>query len=93
MGFYKGKYFILNSLINPSKGNGPIESGVMELRKFEGKEIILATGTTMTAELTNSYIEKLMDGKVVRLSNGIPMGTMIEFADKTTLEMAFKNRK
>lgn len=59
------------------------------------REVIMATNPTVEGEATAVYISKLLKPlgvKVTRLAFGLPVGAMVEYADRTTLFKALENR-
>lgn len=96
---YKGVYHVLHGLLSPMDGVTPEMLRIKELlaRVNSGgiNEIIMATNPTVEGEATAVYISKLlkpMGVKVTRLAFGLPVGAMLEYADKTTLFKALENR-
>lgn len=96
---YKGTYHVLHGLLSPMDGVTPEMLRIRELlaRVNEGgiKEVIMATNPTVEGEATAVYISKLLKPlgvKVTRLAFGLPVGAMVEYADKTTLFKALENR-
>lgn len=96
---YKGVYHVLHGLISPIDGMTPEKLRVNELLKriseTEIKEIIMATNPTPEGEATAMYIGKLVKPlgiKVTRLAFGLPIGSMLEYADEVTLFKALENR-
>ncbi len=99
-GNFKGKYHILNGLINPIEDVNPEDinlfSLINERINDEVKEIIIALSPSIEGETTSLYIQKLLekkDIKVSRLSYGIPMGSDIEFLDPLMVSKALEDRK
>jgi len=99
-GIYKGKYFVLEQLINPINGIFEEELRLDKLKniieKNEIKEIIISLGFTPEAEITTEFIKdylKNTDVKISKPAQGIPIGADIEYIDNLTLQMAFKDRK
>lgn len=96
---FKGKYFVLNSLISPSKG---LDTSTIEIDRIiqiindnNVKEVIMALKPSIEGETTALYISKLLedyDVVVSRIARGIPNGAEIDYVDSLTLEMAIENR-
>ena len=64
--------------------------------KPETKEVILATGATVSGQTTAHYIlERLerIDVKVSRLSHGVPVGGELDYLDDGTLTTAINSRR
>lgn len=96
---YKGVYHVLHGLLSPMDGITPEMLRIKELlaRVNAGgvREVIMATNPTVEGEATAVYISKLLKPlgvKVTRLAFGLPVGAMVEYADKTTLFKALENR-
>lgn len=96
---YRGKYHVLQGVISPMEGIGPMDINLktlLERAKSETvKEIILATNSTPEGEGTASFILRLLEGtdiKVTRIAQGISFGSDIEYADEVTLSRALLGR-
>ncbi len=96
---YRGVYHILDGLISPMDGIGPLDINIKSL--FERaqnpvvKEIILATNSSPEGEGTASFISKYLkntDIKVTRIAQGISFGSDIEYVDEVTLSRAISGR-
>ncbi len=102
-GEYRGLYHVLHGKLSPLDGVGPSDLKIFELKeriKSEDNvgfcEIILATSTSMEGEATASYIaEQLRElpVKVSRISQGIPIGGDLDYADTLTLRRALQGRQ
>ena len=99
IGEYKGVYHVLHGLLSPMDGITPEMLRIKELlaRVNAGgvREVIMATNPTVEGEATAVYISKLLKPlgvKVTRLAFGLPVGAMVEYADRTTLFKALENR-
>ena len=96
---YNGYYHILNGLISPIEGINPEDlnlSSLMDRINDDVKEIIIALNPSIEGEVTSSYIQKILEGKdvkVSRLSYGIPMGSDIEYLDPIMISKAWDDRK
>ena len=100
LGSFNGKYHVLNGVISPLDGIGPDEINLNSLinRVVENNinEIIFALKPSVESETTMQYINKILDGKDVKISKiaiGVPVGTDMEYIDSLTLEMAIDDRK
>lgn len=98
-GVYNGRYHILHGALMPLKGIGPDDIKIKELvERVEGgevNELILATGFDSEGEVTAQYIMKLLKRrglKLSRIASGVPVGSLIEYMDSTTLARALKGR-
>lgn len=96
---YRGVYHVLDGLISPMDGIGPLDINIKSL--FERaqdpivKEIILATNSSSEGEGTASFISKYLkntDIKVTRIAQGISFGSDIEYVDEVTLSRAISGR-
>ncbi|MGX7111355.1 recombination mediator RecR [Gemella cuniculi] len=96
---YRGLYHVLDGLISPMDGIGPLDINIKSL--FERaqdpavKEIILATNSSPEGEGTASFISRYLkntDIKVTRIAQGISFGSDIEYVDEVTLSRAISGR-
>ena len=96
---YRGVYHVLDGLISPMDGIGPLDINIKSL--FERaqdetvKEIILATNSSPEGEGTASFISRYLkntDLKVTRIVQGISFGSDIEYVDEVTLSRAISGR-
>ncbi len=100
IGFFKGKYHILDGLISPLNGINPEDLNIDRLLKRveqeKIKEVIIAVKPTIEGETTALYILKILEGLEVvvsKLAHGVPIGADMEYLDPMTLEMAMFDRK
>ena len=98
-GQFNGKYHVLEGLISPMEGLGPMDINVNSLiqrvEEEKIKEIILALSSTVEAETTNFYIFKKLKDLNVSVSNlarGISFGDDLEYADEISLGRSIMNR-
>ena len=97
---YRGMYHVLHGVISPVNGITPDKIKLKELLERIGtddevKEIIVATNPTVEGEATAMYIARLvkpMGIKVTRIARGLPEGSVIEYADESTLSRALSSR-
>ncbi|MGN0796398.1 MAG: recombination mediator RecR [Christensenellales bacterium] len=94
---FKGVYHVLHGVISPMDHKGPDDIRIKELlARLNGvEEVILATNPDVEGEATAMYIASLikpLNIKVTRLARGLPEGSVIEYADETTLTQALKSR-
>lgn len=99
MGGYDGMYHVLNGVISPINGIGPMDINLKSLlnraKDNEISEIILATNPTPEGESTASFISKILKSaniKVTRIAQGISFGSDIEYVDEVTLSRAISGR-
>ncbi|NGX43902.1 MAG: Recombination protein RecR [Candidatus Anoxychlamydiales bacterium] len=97
---YNGFYHILETLISPIEGKEIDEENITRLKKrienFPISEVIIALDSTIEGDATSLYIkEELLDYKVniSRLAFGLPIGTSLDYIDRTTLTQAFVGRQ
>jgi len=97
-GKYTGLYHVLGGALSPIDGVGPEEIGVSRLLlrlDHPVKEVIVATNPTIEGDATAVYLQgaiRPLGVKVTRLARGLPSGSELEYADETTLAMAFSSR-
>ena len=97
---FEGQYHVLHGTLSPLDNRGPDDIRIKELlqRVQQGgvEEVIMATNPDVEGEATAMYIGKLLKPfgiKVTRLSQGVSMGSDIEYADEVTLARALEDRK
>lgn len=97
---FKGQYHVLHGTLSPLDNRGPDDIRIKELlqRVQRGgvEEIIMATNPDVEGEATAMYISRLLKPlgvKITRLSQGVSMGSDIEYADEITLSRALEDRK
>lgn len=94
---FKGVYHVLGGVISPMEHIGPNDIRINELlARLDGvEEVILATNPDVEGEATAMYIARLikpMGIKVTRIARGLPEGSVIEYADESTLSRALSSR-
>ena len=96
---YRGLYHVLDGLISPMDGIGPMDINIKSL--FERAqdatviEIISATNSSPEGEGTGSFISRYLKNtniKVTRIAQGISFGSDIEYVDEVTLSRAISGR-
>lgn len=99
MQLFRGVYHVLDGLISPMDGVGPMDINITTLferaKDPQVKEIILATNSSPEGEGTASFISRYLkntDIKVTRIAQGISFGSDIEFVDEVTLSRAITGR-
>ncbi len=94
---FKGVYHVLGGVISPMEHIGPNDIRIKELlARLDGvEEVILATNPDVEGEATAMYIARIikpMGIKVTRIARGLPEGSVIEYADESTLSRALSSR-
>lgn len=96
---YRGKFFLLLGHLSPLDGVGPKDLGLdlLESRlQADGiDEITLATNPTVEGQATARYIGDMAARyaiQVMQIARGVPVGSELEFADGSTLSVAFSHR-
>ncbi len=106
-GEFQGTYHVLHGLISPLEGIGPDDVHIRELlKRLESSddnpeagqvdEIIIATSPSVDGEATSLYLSKLikpLDIRVSRIASGVPIGSELEYTDKSTLSRALTQRR
>ncbi|HEX9664658.1 MAG TPA: recombination mediator RecR [Patescibacteria group bacterium] len=98
-GDYTGLYHVLGGAINTVEGVSPdqlnIKSLLTRINQKKPEEIILAFSPDLEGESTVLYLKNLLSSyqlKLTRLAKGLPMGSVLEYADEVTLSNALKGR-
>ncbi len=94
---FKGVYHVLGGVISPLEHIGPNDIRIKELLdRLDGvEEVILATNPDVEGEATAMYIARLIKPlgiKCTRIARGLPEGSLIEYADESTLSRALSSR-
>lgn len=96
---FHGVFHVLGGTLNPLDGITPDLLNVKQLinRMDKGRvnEIILAFNSDFEGEATVLYLNKALSkypAKITRLAQGLPMGSVVEYADEVTLAKAIKGR-
>ena len=97
---FRGLYHVLLGVISPLDGIGPDQLKIAELmarlETGDVTELILATNPSMQGEATALHLNRVLEGKVeriTRLARGMPVGAHLEFTDDVTLNQAFTGRQ
>lgn len=100
MGEYRGLYHVLLGAISPINGIGPddltVENLIGRIDEGEIKEVILATNATSDGESTAVYIVNEIqkdDVAVSRISQGVPVGSNIDYIDSVTMSRSLQTRR
>lgn len=98
-GEFQGVYHVLGGTLNPLEGITPDLLNVKQLleriKEDRINEIILAFNSDFEGEATVLYLNKILKDvpiKITRLAQGLPMGSVVEYADEVTLGKAIKGR-
>lgn len=98
-GEFHGVYHVLGGSINPLEGITPellnIQQLLDRIEQTRVNEIIFAFNSDYEGEATVLYLQKaLKDSGITlsRLAQGLPMGSVVEYADEVTLSKAIKGR-
>lgn len=96
---FDGVFHVLHGTISPMENRGPNDIRIKELleriKKYNTKEVIMATNPDVEGDATAMYISRLLEPlgvKVTRLAQGVSMGSELEFADEVTLTRALESR-
>ncbi len=94
---FKGVYHVLGGVISPLEHIGPDDLRIKELiARLNGvDEVILATNPDVEGEATAMYLARLIKPlgiKCTRIARGLPEGSVIEYADESTLSRALASR-
>lgn len=96
---YQGVYHVLGGSLNPLEGITPellnIQQLVERVNNERINEVILAFNSDFEGEATVLYLQKLLANKnfkLTRLAQGLPMGSVVEYADEVTLSKALRGR-
>ncbi|KPK31952.1 MAG: recombination protein RecR [Chlamydiae bacterium SM23_39] len=99
IGAYKGLFHVV-SLISPIEGFQKDDNNVDNLKKRiinnNIKEVIIALDSTLEGDATSLFLKnklKNLNIKISRLAFGLPIGSSLEYIDKTTLAKAFFGRQ
>ena len=97
---FRGLYHVLLGVISPLDGIGPDQLKIAELmarlETGDVTELILATNPSMQCEATALHLNRVLEGKVeriTRLARGMPVGAHLEVTDDVTLNQAFTGRQ
>ncbi len=98
-GIFNGQYHVLMGHISPIDGIGPDQLNFRQLFERLAREniseIIIATNPSVEGDTTALYIQKLLNGKeikITKLASGLPVGGDLEYTDKLTLMRSIQGR-
>ncbi|MBP5256751.1 MAG: recombination protein RecR [Mycoplasma sp.] len=98
---YSGLYFVLHDEINVKKNNGlnkeVVKKLMEQLKKKKFNEIIFATNWTPNGEATAFFLKNIIkeilpNATFYRLAVGLPINSVLNYADNETLSQAIKNK-
>ncbi len=97
---FHGLYHVLGGKISPLDGIAPSDlsfsSLIRRIKEHNVEELIIATNPDADGETTAIYIIRLLADitglKITKLASGIPIGSLIEYADDFTMMRALENR-
>jgi len=103
-GVYKGLYHVLHGALSPLDGIGRKDLRIDELyKRLSGgkiREVILATNPSFSGDYTATFIKdgiqhelKVPNVRVTTLARGLPLGSVLEYADENTLTRALEGRR
>lgn len=101
-GVFSGFYHILGGTINPLENRTPeklrIKELLFRLNQKDFEEILVATNPTIEGDATFLYLQNLIKTtfqyiKISRIATGLPMGGVLEYADKHTLSKAIEQKQ
>lgn len=99
-GEFRGRYHVLNGLLNPIEGIGAAQLTINQLVKRvseEGvQEVVLALSATVEGETTANYLVNVLKSrelKITQLARGLPFGGDLDYADQMTIAGALRGRR
>ncbi len=99
-GCYRGRYFVLGGLLSPLDGvradDLPFDRLLERIDADGVGEVVLALDTSVEGETTSLYLQRLLEGRplrLTRLATGIPVGGALAYTDEATLQRAFQHRQ
>lgn len=99
-GEFRGRYHVLNGLLNPIEGIGPEQLNINALVRriaTEGVlEVVLALSATVEGETTANYLVNVLKPrgvKLTQLARGLPFGGDLDYADQMTIAGALRGRR
>ncbi len=99
-GFFRGRYFVLGGLLSPLDGvradDLPFDRLLGRIERDGVAEVIIALDASVEGETTALYVQRLLEGRDLRLSRlatGIPVGGALAYTDEVTLQRAFQYRR
>jgi recombination protein RecR len=99
-GEFRGRYHVLNGLLNPIDGVGPeqlsINTLVRRISEEEIQEVVLALSATVEGETTANYLANVLKPrgvKLTQLARGLPFGGDLDYADQMTIAGALRGRR
>ncbi len=97
---YRGHYHVLGALLSPLEGKTPkdlkLERLFERISALSTKEVILALDATLEGETTALYLKEQLcplSLRITRLALGLPMGSTLDYIDRSTLALALAGRQ
>jgi len=99
-GMFRGRYYVLHSLLSPLDGLGPETLEIEPLQQLvqnDGiREVIVATPLSVEGEATALYLAqelRPLGVRCSRIASGLPHGGELEYTDQVTLARALDGRR
>ena len=99
-GVYRGAYHVLYGHISPLEGVGPenltIGKLLQRIKNNGSRELIIATNPTLEGDGTALYLKQICAGcsvSISRIARGVPSGSTLSYATKSTLSEALMGRQ
>ena len=99
-GVYNGVYHVLGKLSpleDPNAEEKALDFLTEHINALKAEEVIVAATPRVEGDLTYyaliDFLKHSGVKRVTRIAFGLPVGTSIEFADRTTLNTALEDRK
>ncbi len=99
LGFFKGRYHVLNGVISPFKAQTFEDLNISNIKDRIDKEgiteVIIGLSPLPEGEITTKYLTKYLSStncRITRMAVGIPSGQVVENADDITLKTALLGR-
>ncbi len=94
---YKGLYHVIDNLLSPIDGKElNLDKLTNRIKTNEINEMVIALDSTLEGDTTALYIKEKLDDfnlNISRLAFGMPIGSSLEYIDKSTLTQAFVGRQ
>jgi recombination protein RecR len=94
---YKGLYHVIDNLLSPIDGKElDLDKLIKRIETNNITEMIIALDSTLEGDTTALYIKEKLSNynlNISRLAFGMPIGSSLEYIDKSTLTQAFVGRQ